>query len=112
MRCLAVVLAAVTGCSFAFVDGPPKTPSTRPVCTTGKGIPLLDSLFGTVELATGVIYLSGADTPGLDSGVASQMQTIGVLSLVSAAVHYVAALSGNSDVNRCLEAQAQWDAGK
>ena len=112
MRCLALALTFATGCSFFFVEGPPATPNARPQCTATKGIPTLDGLLGTANLVWSIYYASASDTPGLTSNDRSSIQLAVAVGLLSSAGYYLSALSGNSDVNRCREAQARWDAGK
>ncbi len=112
MRCIALTLAVVTGCSFVIVDGPPKSPHNRPVCTTSKGLPVIDAIIGTADLAMAVTYETVANLDSIDSDISTQLHVFAIVSAIGAAGFYASALSGNSKVNRCREAQARWDAGK
>ena len=55
--------AANTGCSLLFVKGPPSEPShARPVaCTTSRVAPVLDSVFGGLEVARMGLDLAASD---------------------------------------------------
>lgn len=65
----AVIVATVTGCSFVFVDGPPRhapsfeSPPRDKVCTESRLWPIVDSVIAGLEAArAGVALVSSEDT--------------------------------------------------
>lgn len=93
----AVVLTA-GGCSYVFVDGPPKNHAQMPYfqCSSSKAWPVLDTVFAA-SLAIGTV---GA----LADGGSSQDTAGAVIVAAEAAAFALSALGGFQKVEACQEA--------
>jgi hypothetical protein len=92
-----VVLTSVSGCSFALTGpDPQRPPSTAPECDTGKGLVGLDGLLGGT-FAIGALAALGAE----EDGVAALTGLISVAFIASA-------VRGNTAVNECRVAMADY----
>lgn len=102
-----VAIATLAGCSFAFVDGPPKILEARPRCTEDKTIPAIDGILGAAHV---VGAITAATLTDVDDG--NTMTTIAILDGIFAFGHLLAALAGSSDVDKCRAAIVRWDSGR
>lgn len=92
--CLA--LALVAGCSFSLSGPDPRRPAhTNPVCDTTKNLVVIDSLFATSA------FITTAAVGGNNAGAAVVAALVGA-AFVAGAVH------GNSAVDECRKANAEY----
>jgi hypothetical protein len=113
MRLLAAALAiSVTGCSFVFVDGPPREHAKMPTfdCSTSTVVPILDSLFGGLELANFIYTATRTQQDWNDIYKGQEpfsrhegLAIYGALTAVSG----LAAWYGFSRVSQCREAKQE-----
>lgn len=113
MRLLAAALAiSVTGCSFVFVDGPPREHAKLPSfdCSTSRAVPILDSLFGALQLANFVYTATRTqqDWDDIYKGSApfSRHEGLAIYGVL-AAVAGLSAYYGFSRVEQCREAKEE-----
>jgi hypothetical protein len=102
---LAALSTAFAGCSFAFVNGPPPDHHTSPffTCTSGKGVPMLDTVAATLVLLDGVGF---ATESGSDGNTATGSRTGNAIVLgAGAALLAASAAYGYKKTSECSEAE-------
>ena len=105
VRVLSVLLVvSLAGCSWLFQEHLPSEYSgqSEPVCSTSKGLPTLDAILATLEVA-GTIGLA---TDSSDSTDKSAYIVGGVIDTI---IFGASALTGNGWANDCRDARRQWD---
>ncbi|MDX2091043.1 MAG: hypothetical protein SFX73_24500 [Kofleriaceae bacterium] len=92
-----MLIIATSGCSFAL-EGPPRIQSRTkaPECSDSKGTVVLDGLVAAVAGVAGLV--------ALDEGA----EEAGAFLTGTALLYTIAAVRGNSVVNRCRQAQDQF----
>jgi hypothetical protein len=91
---------ALSGCSFAFVHGPPPQPQPPTDCTDHYVVPAIDAAIMALAL-TGAVYLATTDDGG--------MAPLAVLVEGSIALGFgVSAIRGVTKVKRCRRARATY----
>jgi hypothetical protein len=105
------LLALVTGCSLAFVEGPRST--TRPGdCTESNTLPIVDAVLGAGALGMGVLGVGGAiacsssTSPGCSTAVAV---TLAVPGVILAVVEGISSVTGFARTARCRAAMSHAD---
>jgi len=90
------------GCSYVFVDGPPKNHAQLPYfeCSSSKAWPVLDVVLAA---SLGV----GASATFVDHGSSSGDTSEAVIAAAEAALFAVSALTGYQRVGECREAKDQ-----
>ena len=112
MRLLAAALAiSVTGCSFVFVDGPPKRHAQMTTfdCSTSRAVPVLDSLFTALQLVNLGIAVKDTNQDWNDiykNSPPFSRKTGGIVYAVLAAVGAGGAYYGFSRTTACRDAKA------
>jgi hypothetical protein len=91
------------GCSYLFVDSPPKHHKELPyfACTTGRGWPVVDTVLGGIY---GIAAISAFTQDSADRGSSTGT---GAVAAGMAALLLASALSGYKDTADCREATAQ-----
>jgi hypothetical protein len=100
---LCVCALAGGGCSYLFVDGPPKQHRQLPyfTCTTSKAWPVVDTVLGSLYGVEAIALLSvSSSKQGSESGLAGAGAVAGGL----AALFIASAVSGYHDASECREA--------
>lgn len=66
---VAVLVASLSGCSFAFVSGPPPHHEQLPTfdCTESRVVPVLDTLFAALEVANSAVAAGTTDQQWSDT---------------------------------------------
>lgn len=118
---LASMLAAsltTTGCSWIFMDRPPKNPETeRLFDCSGPGWPVIDTIFAASSLIYAGIQLHGHANFDPDehtiftSSSKTTLLVMGLINLAFALIHGASAGTGFYWSNECKEAQrkrAHW----
>jgi hypothetical protein len=92
-----------SGCSFLFVKGPPSQPQHAPVidCTTSKVAPVLDSVFGVLEVVRIVAAAAASDSAYQNASIPREAD-IG-LGLAFAALFIGSATYGGIQTGRCAD---------
>lgn len=90
---------AVGGCSYMFVDGPPKRHQQLPyfACTTSRGWPVVDTVFAGLFGLSAISAFAGA-------GQGNDAATAGVVTGGLAALFVASAVSGYNDASECRAA--------
>jgi hypothetical protein len=96
---LVPLLCAASGCSFAFVHGPPANHRQLPFfdCTTSNILPALDGLLGLV--------LVGETVDGTDSGLSASTKTAIGVAVAEAVLFGASAVYGFKKTSDCRDAQ-------
>lgn len=89
------------GCSYLFVDGPPKQHKQMPyfTCSTSKGWPVVDTVIGGVYGIAAISAFAAGAGAGSNDTTVSGAAAAGVAALMLAS-----AVSGYHDVSECREA--------
>ncbi len=113
MRLTATALAiSITGCSFVFVDGPPKNHSQRPSfdCSSSHAVPVLDAVFAALEIANFALAAYDTDQDWNDTyknqapfSRKTGLAIYGVLAALGASGSYY----GFDRTTACREAKAE-----
>ena len=99
-RWLSLVCVFATGCSLALSGPDPARPKNQaPQCDTGKGLVTIDALFATTL---------GVTAAALAGSSSSSTQGSAVVPVLFGAAFVASALRGNSVVNDCREAMAEY----
>jgi hypothetical protein len=111
MRHLIALTTAIslTGCSFAFTSGPPRSDVAAPVypdCTSSMAFPVIDGIFGGLMLA-GAIGIGLDDNQSEFEDDDSKAGAVISYALLGA-VYAAGAFTGHSRVSRCRSARAQY----
>jgi hypothetical protein len=95
-----LVSALLSGCSFAFVDGPPTVHKQLPYfeCTSSNAWPTVDLALGGIYGLESALSLSGSG-PALNSGAAS------AVAVGMAALFIASAVSGYEKTSSCRDAK-------
>jgi hypothetical protein len=98
-----VVCLSMSGCSWLFVERLPSNydGTSEPMCSTGKGVIVLDGIFAIVNLATAIAYVNQGEATGED--VTAPV----VVSILGTLVHVAAGFSGDAWVDTCREAKSR-----
>lgn len=96
---ISVSALASGGCSFMFVDGPPKRHRQLPyfTCTTSRGWPVVDTVFAGLYGLSAISAFANADSD-------NDTTTVGAVTGGLAALFIASAVSGYSDASQCREA--------
>lgn len=99
---LCALVVSTGGCSYVFVDGPPKNHAQLPYfeCSSSKAWPVLDVVLAA---SLGV----GASAAFADRGSSSSDTSEAVIAAAEAALFAVSALTGYQRVGECREAKDQ-----
>jgi hypothetical protein len=102
---IAALSTAFGGCSFAFVNGPPPNHRTSPffTCTSGNGVPALDTIAAAIVVLDAV---SLATDPVVDSASSRSKTENDIILGAGAAVLAASAAYGYKKAAECREAQA------
>jgi hypothetical protein len=102
---IAALSTAFSGCSFAFVNGPPPDHRTSPffTCTSGNGVPMLDTVAATLVLLDAVTF---ATESGSDGNTTTGSRTGNAIVLgAGAALLAASAAYGYKKTSECREAE-------
>ncbi len=109
-RLIALTTAiSLTGCSFAFTSGPPRSEVAAPVypdCTSSMAFPVIDGIFGGLMLA-GAIGIGLDDNQSEFEDDDSKAGAVIGYALLGA-VYAAGAFTGHSRVSKCRSARAQY----
>ena len=99
---LCALVVSAGGCSYVFVDGPPKNHAQLPYfeCSSSKAWPVLDVVLAA---SLGV----GASAAFVDRGSSSGDSSEAVIAAAEAALFAISALTGYQRVGECREAKDQ-----
>ena len=102
---LAALSPALGGCSFAFVNGPPANHRTSPfvACTSGNGIPILDTVGATIGLLDAVSFATNSTN---DLSTTGSRKADAIAFGAGAALLAASAAYGFKKTSECREAQA------
>jgi hypothetical protein len=113
MRFLVMVMATwLTGCSFAFVHGPPPRHREMPAfrCTASPALPIVDTVIGGGQVLSALVYAAISEqawndayngNPPFDRSVAV------AVNAVTAALFFGSAIYGYSTTSDCRVARNQ-----
>jgi hypothetical protein len=113
MRAIALTLAiSVTGCSFAFVSGPPANHRQLPAfsCTESRVVPVLDTIWTVLQTTNLIAAAASSDqqwsdlfngNPPLSRGAAIPLYAV-VAALGAAGMYY-----GYTRTSECREAKEE-----
>lgn len=112
MRLLAAALAiSVTGCSFVFVDGPPREHAKMPAfdCSTSRAVPILDGTFALLQTINFIYTAAISDRTWNEdiykmNAPFSRHEGLAIYGVL-AAVSGLSAYYGFSRVERCRDAK-------
>ena len=102
---LAALSTAFGGCSFAFVNGPPPNHKTAAFfgCTSGNGVPLLDTAAAAIGLIDALSFATGSTN---DLSTTGSRKGDAIAFGAGAAVLAASAAYGFKKTSECREAQA------
>lgn len=99
---LCALVLTVGGCSYVFVDGPPKNHAQLPYfeCSSSKAWPVVDAVMAaSLGLAASAAFV--------DNGSGSHDTSQGLLAAAEAAAFALSAVSGHQKVAECREAKEE-----
>jgi hypothetical protein len=105
-------LALSSGCSWIFMEKPPRRPTTtEPRCTATKGWAAWDGLILGADLLT-VAWVASLDDESTDRGDGSRVSYTPLLlvALAEGVLHAASLGSGVTWANRCRGARQEYDA--
>jgi len=102
---IAALSTALGGCSFAFVNGPPPNHRTSPfiACTSGNGIPILDTVGATIGLLDALSFATNSTN---DLSTTGSRKGDAIAFGAGAALLAASAAYGFKKTSECREAQA------
>jgi hypothetical protein len=99
-----LLILATTGCSFVFVNGPPRGHEEMAefTCTENRAMPFIDAIWAGLFVAAGLGALLDPEQEGWGEPTSEQLAAA---SFVIGVPFGVSAIVGNRRVNECLDAK-------